>query len=60
MKVKLTAAPRASRLERLAKASDFYAAAKFPDRRPRVREPQKAEILRSWEKRRDGFKIGNI
>ena len=60
MKVKLKDAPRTSRRDELVKASNLYAATKFPDRRPREREPKKAEILQSWEKRRDGFKIGNI
>lgn len=60
MEVNLAAAPRASRLERLEKYSDLFAAAKFPERIPRIRELQKAEILRFWEKRRDAFKIENI
>lgn len=60
MEVNLAAALRASRLERLGKYSDLLAAAKFPERIPRIRELQKAEILKFWEKRRDAFKIENI
>ena len=61
MKIKLKIEPsRASRMEELVKASNFYTATKFPDRDPCVREPKKAEILDYWEKRRNGFKIGNI
>ena len=58
-KLKVTTS-RASRMEELVKASNFYTATKFPDRSPHMREPKKAEILESWEKRRNGFKIGNI
>lgn len=61
MKVKLTSVPpRVSRKDKLVQASNLYAATKFPDRSPRVREPKKEEILKSWEKRRNGFKIGKI
>ena len=61
MNIKLKIEPsRAYRTEELVKSSNFYTSTKFPDRNPCVREPKKAEILDSWEKRRNGFTIGNI
>ena len=61
MRNKLKIEPsRASRMEELVKSSNFYTATKFLHRDPRVREPKKAEILDSCEKRRNGFMIGNI
>lgn len=60
MKLKLETISRTSRMDKLVKASTLYAAAKFPDRRPKVRETKKAEILTAWENERKGFKIGNI
>lgn len=61
MEIKLKIEPScASRAEELVKSSTFYTATKFPSRDPRVWEPKKAEILVSWEKLRNGFKIGNI
>ncbi|MEI2802511.1 MAG: hypothetical protein V9E84_02035 [Trichococcus flocculiformis] len=51
MKIKLkVTTSRASRMEELVKASNFYTATKFPDRSPHMREPKKAEIFESWEK----------
>ena len=61
MKVKLkVTTSRASRMEELVKASNFYTATKFPDRSSHMRNPKKALILEFWDKRLNGFKIGNI
>jgi len=36
------------------------AAERFPNRKPKPRAPEEKEALLRWEKKRNGFKIGNI
>jgi len=36
------------------------AAQRFPNRKPKPRAPEEKEALLRWEKKRNGFKIGNI
>ncbi|KRK79049.1 hypothetical protein [Companilactobacillus nodensis] len=51
---------RQAELEEIVEPLKKEAAEQFPNRQPKPRVPEEKEALLRWEKRRNGFKIGNI
>lgn len=60
MKVNMEKVRAVSAKDRRISTAGILMACKFKNTEKKPRNPEKAELLRKFEKKRNGFKIGNI
>lgn len=60
MKVNMEKVRAVSAKDRRVSTASLLMASKFQNTEDKPRNPEKAELLKKFEKKRNGFKIGNI